>query len=191
MITDDVLLIQCIKENSDEKAFETLFEKYYSGLLRYARTLMPYPSDEAEDLVTGVFFSLWQQRAALHIHSSVASYLYIAVRNRIHDHYRKNRLVLEPITEIDEDAGSDYSLPDQLLMDKELYLEMERLVAMLPERTQLIFRMSREDQMTYADIATVLHISINSVKTQMYRAIKALKEAFRASNSDGNYSSSK
>lgn len=190
MITDDILLIQRITERNDEKAFETLFEKYYAGLLRYAKTLLPYPSDEAEDLITGVFFSLWQQRSTLKIYSSVASYLYIAVRNRIQDHYRKNKMIFEPLSGQNEDAGPDYTLPDQLLSYKELHLEMERLVTLLPERTQLVFRMSREDQMTYADIAAVLNISVNSVKTQMYRAVKALKEAFSASNSSGNYSGS-
>lgn len=180
---EDDLLLQSIRFN-DERALDTLFNKYYPGLLRYCKMQLPYPSDEAEDIVLEVFFKIWQQRHSLIIKTSFASYLYIVVKNRVHDFYRKKNLTIsEALDAIAEESVSDDYTPDEQLVFKELNTEMNRLIAQLPQRTQLIFNMNRQDNLIYDDIALILDISVNSVKTHMYRALKFLKEAYRASNS--------
>jgi len=182
MKTNDGLLLKQIIDCDDEKAFDQLFTRYYPGLINYSRMLLPYPTDEAEDIITEVFLKIWQQRATLVIHSSFASYLYIAVKNRISDYYRKNRMnVHESLDSLVNNACPEY-IPDQQLTYKELNIEMERLIDRLPARTQLIFKMNRHDHITYDDIALILNLSVNSVKTHMYRALKFLKEEYRASN---------
>ena len=77
----------------------------------------------------------------------------------------------------------DYLAPDHLLMYKELDLDINQMISLLPERTELVFRMNRNDYLSYTEIAEMLNISIHSVKTHMYRAIKFLKENFRHYNS--------
>lgn len=176
---EDRQLLSLIQQG-DEKAFDRLFMKYYPGLMRYCSVLLPYPSDEAEDIVLEVFFKLWQQRKTLVIYSSLVSFLYIALKNRCHDYYRKKNItVYEPDA---DEVMPHYLIPDQQLVFKELKAEIEHLITQLPARTQLVFRMNREDHLTYEDIAIILNISINSVKTHMYRSIKFLKETYRASD---------
>jgi len=182
MKPNDGLLLEQIIGSGDERAFDQLFTRYYPGLLNYSKVLLPYPTDEAEDIITEVFLKIWQQRATLIIHSSLASYLYISVKNRINDYYRKHRMnVHESLDSLVNNACPEY-IPDQQLSYKELNMEMERLIDRLPVRTQLIFKMNRHDHITYDDIALILHLSVNSVKTHMYRALKFLKEEYRASN---------
>lgn len=179
--TGDHLLLARI-QNGEEKAFNQLFLKYYPGLMRYCKTLLPYPSDEAEDIILEVFYKIWQQREALNIHTSFASFLYIAVKNKVHDYYRKRNIAFADDGELMmNEVIADHPLPDELLMYKQLKAEMDELVAQLPERTQLVFRMNREDNLSYDDIALILNVSVNTVKTQMYRALKFLKETYHAS----------
>lgn len=179
--TEDNNLLNRIQDD-DEKAFDQLFLRYYPGLMRYCKMLLPYPSDEAEDVILEVFFKMWQSRKSLEIHTSLVSFLYISVKNRIHDHYRKkNKYVYMPIDVIQDEPAPYYYTPDLQLVYKELSIEIDQMINLLPERTQLIFRMSRQDYLTYEDIACLLNISVNSVKTHMYRAIKFLKEAYRCS----------
>lgn len=87
----------------------------------------------------------------------------------------------ESLDSLVNNACSAY-IPDQQLSYKELNVEMQRLIDRLPARTQLIFKMNRNDHITYDDIALILNLSVNSVKTHMYRALKFLKEEYRASN---------
>jgi len=183
MNTDDHFLWSQIVSHNDEKSFDRLFNKYYSGLIQYSQTLLPYPADEAEDIITEVFFKIWQQRHSIIIHTSMASYLYISVKNGIHDYHRRSRgNSFESVDYLLNDADDEYNRPDQRLSYKELDAEIAHLISRLPERTQLVFRMSRHDHLRYEEIAIVLQISVNSVKTHMYRAIKFLKDSYRASD---------
>jgi len=179
---EDNTLLKWI-QNDDESAFDRLFTKYYPALTRYCKSHLPYPSDEAEDIVVEVFFKIWQNRKTLSIHTSFVSFLYVSVKNRIHDHYRKKNLAIYTLAaDFVDEAEADYLIPDQLLAFKELNAEMDKIINMLPERTQLIFCMNRYDNLTYENIAQLLDISINTVKTHMYRAIKFLKQAYSSSN---------
>ena len=179
---EDGILLKKI-QGDDEKAFDQLFTKYYPGLIRYCKSHLPYPSDEAEDILLEVFFKIWQNRKSLLIHTSLVSFLYISVKNRIHDHYRrKNLSIYESAVDIAAEAEPYYLLPDQQLTFKELSAEIDKLIGRLPERTKLVFCMNRYDNLTYENIALLLDISVNSVKTHMYRAIKFLKEAYRSSD---------
>src|SRR4051812_40996604 len=106
--TDDNLLIKRIK-NSDEKGLDALFVKYYAGLLNYCKQHLPYPSDEAEDIILEVFFKIWHQRDVLIIQTSLASYLYAAVKNRVHDFYRKKNIApYETLDRAKDKPAPDY-----------------------------------------------------------------------------------
>ncbi|TCD00296.1 RNA polymerase sigma-70 factor [Pedobacter frigidisoli] len=181
--TEDFALLMRLR-NDEEKSFDQLFKKYYPGLVRFGKSLLRSSDGDAEDLVQDVFFKLWEARKGLSIHSALNSFLYISVRNRVNDHFRK--LKNQPTLGIDfteEKFAEEYLIPDQLLIYKELQLDMDQMISLLPERTELVFRMNRHDHLSYEEIAQILAISINSVKTHMYRAIKFLKENFRHYNS--------
>lgn len=180
-IIEDELLLSLLR-NDDESALDRLFLKYHTSLVSYARLYLPYPSDESEDIVQEIFFKIWQQRSNLVIHTSFSSYLYITVRNRIHDYYRKNirpnKLPIDAITE--EAEASAQMIPDHQLIFKELNMEIDRLINLLTPASKQVFLMNRDDQLTYSEIAAILNISVNTVKTLMYRALKFLKENYNS-----------
>lgn len=180
--TDDLQLLARIKAG-ESRAFDQLFLKYYPNLLHFCRSLLPYPSDEGEDVVLEVFQQVWRHREKMNIHSSLSAFLYASVKNRVYDYRRKQHPGTNmPLEEIPGELIANRECPDQVLTYKELSESLEKLIKLLPERMQLIFRMNREDQLTYQEIANLLEISVNSVKTQMYRAIKFLKESYRFDN---------
>jgi len=57
----------------------------------------------------------------------------------------------------------------------ELASAIEEGIEKLPPKCKNIFLMSREGQMSYQEIADELGISLKTVKTQMYRAVKKIK----------------
>jgi RNA polymerase sigma-70 factor (family 1) len=169
---------------SNEAAFDALFTRYYGGLLRYTKTLLPYPSDVAEDVVADLFCAIWNTRTQLAVQGSLASYLYAAVKHRSYDKLRQQRRApLEipddlPLTQ----AEASYLQPDQLLDYQELSQLLLALVERLPERTRQVFQLHRDGGLTYEEIAALLGISINSIKTHMFRALRFLKDALSVSD---------
>jgi RNA polymerase sigma-70 factor (ECF subfamily) len=167
-----------------EAAFDALFTRYYPGLLRYAKTLLPYPTDAAEDVAADVFCAVWTNRAELNVQGAVAAYLYTAVKHRCYDRLRQQRRqVPAPEEELLEQPEAAYLQPDQVLTYHELSKRLLQLIEQLPPRSRLVFQLHRDGNLTYEDISALLDISLNSVKTHMFRAIRFLKEALYVSGS--------
>jgi RNA polymerase sigma-70 factor (family 1) len=169
--------------SGNEAAFDALFARHYTGLLRYAKSLLPYPSDAAEDVVADTFCAVWASHDQLNVQGSLASYLYAAVKNRSFDKLRQQR---RSIVEAEEElplhqSDAAYLQPDQLLVFQELNLQLLRFVEQLPERTRQVFQLHRDGNLTYEEIATLLGVSINSVKTHMFRSLRFLKDALQVS----------
>lgn len=167
-----------------EQAFDALFTRYYAGLLRYAESLLPYPTDAAEDVVADLFCAVWTQRTQLAVQGSLAAYLYAAVKHRSFDKRRQQRR-----TPVEAEADlpltqpeATYLQPDQLLDYQELNQHLLQLIERLPERTRQVFQLHRDGNLTYEEIAVLLAISINSVKTHMFRALRFLKSALSVSD---------
>jgi len=170
---------------SDEAAFDALFTRHYTGLLRYAKSLLPYPTDAAEDVTADVFCTLWTNRAQLVVQGSVAAYLYAAVRHRSFDKLRQQRRAAQEIDVTDElpphQPDAAHLRPDELLSYHELHTHLLQRIGQLPARTRQVFELHRDAGLTYEEIADLLNISLNSVKTHMFRALRFLKEGLHAS----------
>lgn len=167
----------------NEAAFEALFTRQYAGLLRYAKALLRYPTDAAEDAVAEVFCTIWATRTQLGVQSSLAAYLYTAVKHRAFDRLREQKRA--PLDAADElphtQLEAEHLQPDHLLAFQELSEQVGYLIGLLPERTRQVFQLHRDGGLTYEEIAELLTISINSVKTHMFRALRFLKSTLSAS----------
>lgn len=169
---------------SDEAMFDTLFARYYAGLLRYAKALLPYPTDAAEDVTADVFCALWTNRTRLIVQGSLAAYLHTAIKHRSYDKLRQQRRLLPQAEDelLLEQSDAAYLQPDQVLVYQELHERLRQLIQQLPTRTQLVFQLHRDGGLTYEEIAQLLTISLNSVKTHMFRALRFLKSALYISD---------
>jgi len=165
--------------SGNEDAFDAVFKRYYEGLLQFARVLLPYPTDEAEDVVAEMFCTLWYNRRQIAISTTLSAYLYVSVRNRVFDYYRKRKTTFSlPEEALTETPDVDHQQPDQQLMYKDVTSQIQQLVGQLPAQMQLVFKMHRYEGFSYEEIAGLLNISVNSVKTHMFRALKFLKSAY-------------
>ncbi|HEX8506891.1 MAG TPA: RNA polymerase sigma-70 factor [Hymenobacter sp.] len=167
----------------NQAAFDALFTRYYASLVRYAATLLPYPTDAAEDATADAFCALWANREQLAVQGSLAAYLYTAVKHRCFDKLRQQR---RAVVEAEADLplahpDAAYLQPDHQLAYQELSQHLQHCIAQLPERTRLVFQLHRDGGLTYEEISGLLTISINSVKTHMFRTLRSLKAAFHVS----------
>ncbi len=162
--------------SGDPAAFEALFREYHSPLCgfayRYVRS-----SDVAEELVQEVFLDLWERCEEGQQLISPKAYLFTAVRNAAASYLRHQGVAERFEPETVELFMRPEPLPDAELRSRELSAALERAIARLPERCRLVFTLSREQGLTYAEIAKVLAISAKTVENQMGRAYKALRKA--------------
>jgi len=165
------------------KAFGKVFEHYYKGLCAYSYTFLKN-HDASEEIVQDFFSGLWESQALRNVDISLKLYLYRSVHNKCINHLkslavtqsrmdRYARYMQEETELMDMDTGSDmYERFFSESFEKDVY---EAIDALAPQQKQ-IFSLSRFRQKSYTDIANELGISVNSVKTQMSRALQKLRE---------------
>lgn len=162
---------------NDLEAFESLFDAFYEELVSYSHRLTQQLVI-SEEIVQDVFVSLWERRRQIKITSSVASYLYRAVKNRTIN-YLKNQLPKDQAT-TDLEVASE--LEDQSVKeekDSNLETALNKAIAELPEKCRVIFLLSRNEGLTHKEIAEELSLSPKTVENQIGIAIKKLRTALK------------
>lgn len=161
--------------NGDEIAFKKVYNAYYDKLYFYCLKFVK-SEDFARELIQDVFVKLWTQRAQINPDLSLNAYLYTITRNHTLDFLKK--------------VAKDQQLKEALLIsatlahteaeDNLIFTEYDTLakqaIQNLPSQRRLIFQLSRRDGLSYEEIANTLSISKNTVKVQMLRALKAIRE---------------
>ena len=162
----------------DINAFEMLFRTYYQPLCNYAYTFVQ-DRDEAEEIVQATFLSVWEKRDKLDIHTGVRPYLYAMVRNAAlnilkHEKIKQQHVALEL-------AVADRSVESvtRTVMASELETRIHKALEKLPEQCRLVFKLSRFEELKYAEIADQLNISIKTVENQMGKALKIMREQLK------------
>jgi len=159
----------------DYKAFKALYEKYHHALYLFALKLSKNPH-KAEELVQSVFVTVWETRETINPAKSFSAYLFNIARNRFYDMVRKQVL---------ENCYADYILQqnnrfaddfEKQIEDREIIEIVNKLLQQLPERRREIFQMSRDEDLSYKQIAEKLQISENTVDTQIKNVLNFLRK---------------
>lgn len=167
--SDNDFLLSAV-QRGDQKAFDTLFRRYYPMLCAYGHRFVEL--EDAEEIVEDSLLWIWENRETLVIESSLNSYLFKMV-------YRR---ALNKLAHIDATQRADtrfYEEMQEMLQDtdyyqiEELAKRIEDAVAALPESYRVAFVMHRFRDMSYKEIAETLGVS---PKTIDYRILQALKQ---------------
>ena len=171
-----------IKQN-DKKAFESVFDLFYGSLSLYAFGIIK-DEEAAREIVADVFVKIWQKRGIIEIQQGLKPYLFRSVHNAcvnylqtVNASNRKNQI------ELTDKFNESVADSDEYIFDKLTFDEVERdvmdAINHLPPQCREIFCKSRFDLLSYNEISEMLNISVNTVKTQISRALDSLKEQLK------------
>lgn len=158
----------------DQAAFTIVYNRYRDKLYSFAYDLSR-SEEKARDIVHDVFARLWENRAALSGREIVGSYLYQMTRNRQIDQLRrfaKETLILAELTR-DKSAGPPG--PDDLLDYREMQATLQVMIERLPARQREVYRLHRDQGLSYAEIAAQLGLSASTVENHFTRALQTLR----------------
>lgn len=171
----ETLYLKVAFEN-DHEAFKELFYEFYPSLCIFAKRYVD--TDEVcEDIVQEVFYNVWKNRKTLNIHSSFRNFLVTSVRNRCTDYIRKQYTHEQYVKNYS--LQSQTSLPHDVYTINELQEMLIKALAKLPTNIQTAFNMSRNEKMTYNEIAAEMNVSSKTVESYISRALKVLREELK------------
>lgn len=162
--------------------FEHLFRQYYAPLCRFAAHILG-DGQQAEEVVDDVFFRLWQMGDSRGDITYIRSYLYQSVRHSclnemksaaVHAHGNTVDVSSQEGIDFLDAVFDDGDHPLGELLLKELDEQLKDAIDSLPEPCRRVYLMSRNEGMTYEQIAKAMGISVNTVKYHIKHAIKDL-----------------
>ena len=158
----------------DEASFERIFRKFYPILCGFAHSYVHSEAD-AEEIVQSVFLTIWSKRAELQINSSLKSYLFSAVRNQALNRSARARLEQRWYEQAERAAGDSIAEPVDIVEQTRVATRVREAIDQLPTGCRRVLLLRWEGELSLAEIADALAISIKGVENQLTRARKALK----------------
>lgn len=162
----------------DARTMEELFRTHYAGLCSLAVCFLK-DRDEAEEIVQELFCQLWEKKDTTTLTGSVKSYLYTSVRNSCLNRIKHLKMKIGHREHVIRNSDRESDQVMQRMIGKELEEEIEKAMDSLPDRCGIIFRMSRQGNLKYSEIAENLDISVKTVENQMGKALRILREKLK------------
>ena len=155
----------------EESIFSRIYQKWGQALFNFIR-YKTKDIDQANDLVQEAFITLWDHCAEVSPEKA-KSYLYTVANRKFLNQAAHLKVVQRHQSETS--TGIHQENPEFLLEHLEFENKLQRAIDSLPEGQKTAFLMNRIEQMTYAEIAVALEISVKAVEKRMHLALKTLR----------------
>lgn len=168
-------ILEMFKVN-EKKAFQLLYDTYYETLVLFANQITDDP-EAAEDIVQECLVKFWLTKRYKTLLSGLDKYVFQAVKfsslNYLRGDQRKK--------DIHQDAFREIPVEDEIPDEKEAAIleAVYQTIELLPEERRNIFLMVFVENMPYQEVADKLQISKNTVKTQLSRSLKFLRDTLK------------
>lgn len=159
--------------NNDSKAFENIYRKYWSMLYVFIYQQLGSKED-SEEIIHDLMLSIWQNRHKSDI-QNLKIYLFIATRNLVNKtiksqinlrKYREYQLIHD-VFEMEESN-------DQMTA-VEFSNRIDAIMKMMPEKTAMVFRMSKIEELPVKKIAQEMALSEKAIEYHITKSLKILR----------------
>ncbi|HZZ18079.1 MAG TPA: RNA polymerase sigma factor [Opitutaceae bacterium] len=155
-----------------------LFERHHGPLFGYLSKLTGNRS-AAEDIVQNVFQRMLKYRHTYRDEGSFTAWMYHLARRCATDHYRKSSSApiavdpshLEAHTDDSESADESASVRDDHAL-------LHRALGRLDRDDREVLLLSRLQELSFAEVATILECSVGAARVRAHRALKTLRDHY-------------
>lgn len=173
--TPDDQLLRLIGRG-DEKAFNVLFERYRNRLYSYL-VKVTKSKESAEEATLDVFLKIWNARQALHEIANFEAFLFRVVHNKAIDCLRRaktSQMMRQELWAGLEELA-DAAAADQKILNADTEIAIHTAVNQLSPQRQQVFRLSREEYLSYDQIAERMQISRHTVRNHVSAALQFIR----------------
>lgn len=158
-----------------EKAFQWLYDCYYSSLCVYGFRLMK-DEQAASDYAQEAFIRLWENRENFASGLAIRSYLYTLVKNAALNYLKHLKVRQDYCNDLTDEELESSAV--ELLIRQESERQLGQMVRVLSSECRRVVDLLAEGK-SYKEVAELLHISPHTVKNHRVKALKKMKEVFR------------
>lgn len=166
----------------DADAFTVLFNRYTDRLFSYVLKLTK--SDIwAEEIVQEIWTQVWIKRRLIGSVEEPLSYLYRIATNKTVDWMRHNRLDIKIAHYLKQNAANSTNNTEEQIEFNQCRRVLLEAIDRLPAQRGLVFQLKNAEGLSYAEIADRLHISKNTVRNQMVKSLRSIRDHLKQQGS--------
>jgi RNA polymerase sigma-70 factor (ECF subfamily) len=178
--------MSCPNKNTDSRKVyaairvgdETAFRRFYEEMLVYLVTKiqkLTNDRDEAWDIVQDTFVKLWEDRERIDPDKPLAGFVAAMATNAAYDTHKKKQVHARYHEEqLFTQTGEDHH-PDARIIEHETRRKIDEILEAMPTQRRTVYRLSREEGLTYREIADRLGIAPGTVHRHMSIALEELR----------------
>lgn len=140
---------------------------------------------QAEDIVQEVYLKLWDKREQRHQIQNLEGYCMQIARNMSIDQLQRKGQDFAPIESVQEQPTSGQLSPQIVVEQRDTMQHLHKIIESLPEKQKMVLQLRDIEGMSYQEIADVLEISMEQVKTNLFRARNFIKKQLLAAEQHG------
>lgn len=160
----------------EKQAFHELYMQYADILFSFG---MVYSKDPefVKDCIHDLFFELYKYRKNLADNDHIRNYLFKSLRRKIQSSKgRKLSLVYTNKIEEKETQKTAVTIEDEIEEQEENLERIKQTIRKLSDKQQEVLNLRFQVNLPYPEIAKILDISVESVRTLVYRTVKTIRE---------------
>jgi len=168
---EDVELMDRIR-SGDDMALKLIYDKYWNQLFNSAYNIL-HDQQACEDIIQDIFINFWNKRDIIEIRVSLKSYLFASTRYEVYRQVRSGSVREDIFDRIHErlETPSEYGNIEY----RELLSQINSIVDNLSAKCKVVYKLSREEQLSHKEIASQLDISTKTVENHLNKALRQLR----------------
>lgn len=173
-------IAELLNLKTQNQAFQSLIVEYQRPLYNHIRNIV-LNHDDADDVLQNTFIKIFQNLKNFKGESKLFSWMYRIATNEaltfLKQKAKKNGISSETL----QNKALDNLEADVFFDGNEIQVKLQKAIALLPEKQQLIFKMKYFEELKYEQISEILGTSVGGLKASYHIAVKKI-EAFVTSN---------
>ena len=166
--------------SGDEDSFDCLYDRYVRMLFAFGLQFT-YDRELVKDCIQDVFVKLYETRAQLHHVDNWKSYLHIALKNRIINVLKKEKIHSKYLNETDFSDYDDFTVEQNMeYIEDEQYnrQRIETVLKLLTPQQRKALHYRYIEELSLEEISIILKINYQSVQNTLQRAMVKIKKHF-------------
>ena len=176
MEQEEIFVAQLQNVSTKETAFKELLTLYKERLYWHIRHIVK-SHDDADDVLQNTFIKIHRNIDKFKGDSKLYSWMYRIATNESITHINKNAKRMRFSTEEYQQNAINNLRADVYFEGDAIQLKLQKAIAILPEKQQLVFNMKYFQDITYREMSEILETSEGALKASYHIAVKKI-EAF-------------
>ena len=168
------LIVQLQNQKTQDKAFRVMMGLYTERLYWHIRNIVK-THDDADDILQNTFIKVYRNIKNFKGDSKLYSWLYRIATNESITHINKKAKQQHISVEDIQLQLADSLHSDNYFSGDEIQIKLQKALAQLPQKQQLVFNMKYFEGMKYNAISEVLGTSVGALKASYHHAVKKIK----------------